>query len=134
MLIDLEARLKRIPIMARREHTLDVRYYNIWRRARARWGAPIRLVLPELKKVSLIMTDRFWVCLDASRHDAFMLAWTDFQVDNRQSLHEPIECHLNYYHFAAAAVRGRSLELMEQHFRERMEETGTEGPKVSSIV
>ena len=120
MMTELDERLARMPVMAQRDDLIEAQIYNLWRRARARWGAPMRLVLPGLKEISLVLTDNYWVCVDTVRFDAPVLAWVDFEVAERNALHTPIACKLNYYHFAASAVRGRTLDLMTQQLAERL--------------
>lgn len=119
-MIFMDDRLARMPVMAQRVDAIEARYYNIWRRARTRWGAPMRLVLPGLREINLILDDQYWVCVDAVKYDAPVLAWIDMEDENRSSLHLPISCKVNYYHFAASAVRAKSLDLMEKILTERL--------------
>jgi hypothetical protein len=116
----MDERLARMPVMAQRIDYIEAGYYNIWRRARARWGAPMRLLLPELKEMSLILDDNYWVCIDTVKYDAPILAWVELEDQDRTTLHLPIACKLNYYHFAASALRARALEQMEITLSERL--------------
>ncbi len=119
-MIDMDKRLAQMPIMAQRAETIDASIYNIWRRARTRWGSPIRLALPELKHIDLVLSDTYWVCVDRVQYDAPVLAWIAFEDHERSAVHLPIACKLNYYHFAASAVRAKTLKLMEQELGERL--------------
>jgi hypothetical protein len=118
MEVDMDARLADMPIMAQRDDRLEADVFNVWRRARNRWGSPIRLEGLGLKQMEFILSDRYWVCVDAIRHDCPILAWVDIQDVGRDALHTPIPCKLNYYHFAASAVRAKALgrvrEILEQ--------------------
>jgi len=64
-----------MPAMAQRDDRIDARYCNVWRRARGRWGAPMRIARPGLKQIVMVLDDEFWVCVDSARYDAPVLAW-----------------------------------------------------------
>ena len=122
MVVDMDDRLADMPIMAQRNDYLEAEVFNVWRRARQRWGNRIRLEGLGLKQMELILTDRYWVCVDTIRHDCPILAWVDIEDEGRDTLHEPIPCKLNYYHFAASAIRGRVLEKARQVLDTRIRE------------
>jgi len=111
--MDLDTRLADMPIMAQRSDSIDARYFNVWQRAQKRFGNCIRLEGLGLKQLEMVMTDQYWVCVDAIQYDCPVLAWVDFKIEDRDNLHKPIPCKLNYYHFAASAVRARILDAME---------------------
>ena len=79
-----------------------------------RRGAPLRLELAGLKEMQMVLADRYWACVNTVHYDAPVLAWIEFAAENRAALHIPIACKLNYYHFAASALRARALAVMEQ--------------------
>lgn len=120
MEVDMDARLADMPIMAQRDDVLEAEIFNVWRRARLRWGTRIRLENLGLRQMEVILTDRYWVCVDAIRHDCPILAWVDIQDADRDSLHRPIPCKLNYYHFAASAVRAKVLQRVRQILEKRL--------------
>ncbi len=120
MQTELDLRLDRMPIMAQRESHIDASAYNVWRRARNIWGAPMKMILPQINEFQLHLTDDYWVIVDLSHHDAPVLAWIDLEDKNRSTLHQPINCKLNYYHFAASAIRAKSLVLMEEMLSARL--------------
>lgn len=122
MEVDLDARIADMPIMAQRDDQLDAGIYNVWRRARSRWGSPIRLEGLGLKQMEFILTDRYWVCVDAIRHDCPVLAWVDIEDAGRNALHTPVPCKLNYYHFAASAVRAKALLKVQEILEQRLAE------------
>jgi len=119
-MIDMDKRLADMPVMAERMDEIEAEYYNVWRRARTRWGAPMRLALPGLREVNLILDDAYWVCVDTARYNAPLLAWVDLQDQDRTNLHLPIPCTLNYYHISASAVRAKSLNLMHKILSDRL--------------
>ena len=120
MQTELDLRLDRMPIMAQRESHIDASAYNVWRRARNVWGAPMKMILPEINEFQLHLTDDYWVVVDLSRNSALVLAWVDLEGRDRTTLHKPITCKLNYYHFAASAIRAKSLILMEEMLGKRL--------------
>jgi hypothetical protein len=119
-MLDMDKRLRDMPVMVQRPDSIDARTYNVWRRARNRWGAPMRLNLPGLREIVMILDDDYWACVDSTRHDLPVLAWVELEDAGRDSLHLPIPCKLNYYHVAASAIRAKSLDLMAQHLTERL--------------
>jgi hypothetical protein len=117
---DLDARLAEMPVMARRDDYLEADVFNLWRRARLRLGSPLRLRDLGLKQMEMILTDAYWVCVDAIQYDCPILAWVGLDAAIRDSLHKPIPCTLNYYHFAASAVRPRVLSKVREVLQERI--------------
>ena len=122
MTLDLDARLAEMPVIARRDDCLDADVFNLWRRARNRLGSPIRLSGLGLKQIEVVLTDSYWVCVDAVQYDCPVLAWVGFDHANRDSLHEPIPCTLNYYHFGASAVRLPVLLKIREVLQKRLSE------------
>ncbi len=118
--MDVENRLAEMPILAQRLDGIDSRYFNVWRRARARFGKTIRLALPGLKQMELVLTDGYWVCVDAVQNDCPILAWVNIEGAGRDALHSTVQCKLNYYHFAASALRARVLDAMERELEKRL--------------
>jgi len=116
----MDARLAEMPVIARRDDYLEADLFNLWRRARNRLGCPLRLSDLGLKQMEMILTDAYWVCVDAIQYDCPILAWVGLDECNRDSLHKPIPCTLNYYHFAASAVRLRVLLKVREILQERL--------------
>jgi hypothetical protein len=120
MNVDMDARLADMPILSQRADHIDAAAFNVWRRARNRWGSPLRLDGLGLKQMELILSDRYWVCVDTFQHDCPVLAWVDIEDSHRDSLHQPIQCKLNYYHFAASALREPVLQAMQDAMNQRL--------------
>jgi hypothetical protein len=114
------SRLADMPVYAQRPDAIDAAHYNLWRRARSRFGTPLRLVLPGLKGMALILDDHAWACVDASQNDLPVLAWVELEDAGRDAIHTPVPCQLNYYHFAASALRARVLDLMARELEARL--------------
>jgi len=105
-------RIDNMPVMASRPTEIDATVYNLWRRARVHLGPNIRLQMPDLPQIVLILDEASWVVVNERQHDLPILAWVDFQDAHRDSIHKPVACTLNYYHYMASSLRGRVLEKM----------------------
>ena len=116
----LDLSLNRMPVMAQRDSFIEAKTYNVWRRARHIWGAPMKMILPKINEFQIHLTDDYWAVVDLSKHDVPVLAWVDMEDQNRTTMHEPITCHLNYYHFAASAIRSKTLNLVEEMLLDRL--------------
>ena len=95
---------------------MQANLYNMWRRVRLHVNLPVRLELPELKSMRLILEEDSWVVVDSSHTDLPMIAWLKFQDNSRSSLHTPVECTMNYYHFMAHKYRERVLKSIAEAF------------------
>jgi len=120
----MTTRIEDVPVFASRADLLDAPVYNLWRRARQRYGSPLRMALPGLKEMALILEDDAWVVIDQRQYDMPVLAWVDFKTHGRDALHEPVACTLNYYHFMASQLRGKVLDLMQQDLERRLRSVG----------
>lgn len=85
-----------------------------------RLGEQIRFRIPRLKHLDLILQKDAWIVVDRVLNDYPIITWTDFEVKNRDSLHEPIKCHIRYFHVAATAIKVQTLEAMEMLLGEEL--------------
>ena len=88
---------------------VDAVLFNLWRRVHLHLNFPTRLALPALKSMELILEEDCWVLVDSQHYDLPMIAWLNFQDEGRSSLHTPVRCTENYYHYMAAQFRERVL-------------------------
>lgn len=116
----MDKRLADMPVMAQRADMIDAKVFNLWRRYRQRADAVERFKLRGLKSMRFILADTYWVVADSANYDAPVIAWIDFDSASRSSLHKPVACKINYYHFAASAVRAKTLDLMVTTFEEAL--------------
>ncbi len=114
------SRVGEVPVYAQRPDEVRASFYNRWRRAKLHWPCPIRLELPLQPNVAMILEEREWVCVDTRQNDLPILAWVEFEDHNRDALHLPVPCKLNYYHFAASRLRAGVLEAAEKALEERL--------------
>ncbi len=86
------------------------------------FGPHTRLDIPDLPQMVLILDEDSWVVVNERQYDLPILAWVDFQDAHRDSLHKPIACTLNYYHYMASSIRAKVLdrmaEILERHLKE----------------
>lgn len=115
------SRVGDIPYLAQRNDEIEAKLYNLWRRAKLHLPMPIRLSLVDYSNFAMLLEDHAWVCVDERQNDLPILAWLDFEDQGRDTLHLPVKCKLNYYHFAASKVRAHSLELMQEELEKRLQ-------------
>lgn len=102
-----------VPLLSSRQTTISANYYNHVQLALKRLGPHIRFQIPKLKHLDLILQKDAWIVVDKVFNDVPVIAWTNFQTEHRENLHEPIPCELRTWHAAAAMIRNRTLEAME---------------------
>ncbi|HHH44056.1 MAG TPA: hypothetical protein ENK49_07960 [Gammaproteobacteria bacterium] len=119
----MSTRIHDMPVYAARTDQVEAALYNLWRRARLHLPMPLRIDLPELKQMALILEEDSWVVVDQCQYDLPVLAWLDFQDSGRTSLHTPVSCTMNYYHYMASHLREKVLTLMLEALESRLSES-----------
>ena len=100
-------------ILDRRPGNVDAHYFNQAQTALKRIGQQMRFKIPTLNHLDLIIQDDAWIIVDRVLNDVPVVAWTDFQSEGRDSLHEPVACEIRLYHFAARMILTTTLDAME---------------------
>lgn len=118
----LYTRHNEVPQLASRKGKVDALYYNQVQTALKQLGPQIRLKIPKLKHLDLILQKDAWIVVDTVLNDIPVVAWTIFETENRDSLHEPIKCEIRFFHFAASMILNRTLEAMELMLGEQLAE------------
>jgi len=118
----LYIRHNEVPQLASRKGKVKALYYNHVQTALKSLGPQIRLKIPKLKHLDLIIQKDAWIIVDTVLNDYPVLAWTNFETEHRDNLHEPIQCEIRFFHFAASMVINRTLEAMELMLREQLAE------------
>lgn len=113
-------RLDDIPVYAARPCEIEALLYNLWRRARQHLGCSLRIELQGMPDMAMLLEDEAWVLVDQRQFDLPVLAWLAFQDKGRDSLHKPVSCTLNYYHFMASQLRARALVVMAEILEQRL--------------
>ena len=109
-------------ILDRRPGKIEAHYFNQAQTAMKRLnmssgkqnGKQIRFKIPTLNHLDLIVQEDSWIIVDRVLNDIPVVAWTDFQTEDRDNLHEPINCEIRLYHFAARMVLQTTLDAMEE--------------------
>ena len=118
----LYTRHNEVPQLASRKGKVDALYYNHVQTALKQLGPQIRLKIPKLKHLDLIIQKDAWIIVDTVLNDIPVVAWTNFETEHRDNLHEPIQCEIRFFHFAASMVLNRTLEAMELMLGEQLAE------------
>lgn len=92
--------------------SIEASVYNHVRLALRRFGAPLRVAVPEHRGLEILLDDNLWLCVDANAEDQPVMAWVEFAVRHRDNLHEPISCTLELYHRCAGLVMGSALDAL----------------------
>ena len=97
--------------------------YNRIRIGLSREKLPWRLNTSKIRCLQFVLNESAWVCVDECQEDLPILAWTDFEVAERDSLEAPVSCKLRLYHTHAGLVMGSVLEALvetvESHYKNR---------------
>ena len=117
-------RINDMPVYETQTDEMDAALYNLWRRARLHLAMPLRIEMPELKQMALILEDDCWVLVDQCQYDLPVLAWLNFQDTGRSSLHTPVSCTVNYYHYLASHLQTKVLTLMNESLQARLSDAG----------
>lgn len=122
------SRVADVPLYAQREDKVNAELYNLWRRAKLHFKVPIRVPVSDSPGFVMILEENEWVCADETMNDLPVLAWVEFDDQGRDSLHTPVKCKLNYYHFAASKIRAYSLEMMKVVLEQRLHDDNQDLP------
>jgi len=109
-----------VPLLHTRKGKVEALHYNHVQTALKRFGKQIRFPIPELKHLDLILQKNAWVVVDRALSDFPILAWIDFETKDRDSLHEPIQCEVLIFHFAASMILRRTLVAMDNLLDEKL--------------
>jgi hypothetical protein len=95
-------------------------YFNHVQTALKRLDNKIRFKIPTLKHLDLILQTDAWIVVDTVLNDMPIIAWSDFNIEHRETLHQPVKCEIRFYHFAADKIMDKTLEAMELVLGEKM--------------
>ncbi len=118
-------RINSMPVYEARTDQIEASLFNLWRRARLHLNMPLRIELPGMKQMVLIVEDDSWVVVDQCQYDLPVLAWLDFQDAGRTTLHMPVTCSMNYYHYLASHLREKVLARMREALEARLSDIDT---------
>jgi hypothetical protein len=121
-----------ILILDRWPGNIDANYFNQAQTALKRIKEQIRFKVPTLNHLDLIVQEDAWIVVDRVLNDVPVVCWTDFQVEGRDSLHEPVPCEIRIYHFAARMILKTTLDAMKSILGQSVSEATDD--KAKSVV
>lgn len=113
-------RLTDLPVYSSTQTTIEAALYNSIRIATQRLPLPIRLSLPRFRYIDIVIDHDSWACVDRSLNDLPIIAWTEFDITQRSSLHLPISCKMAYYHFQSAQVAEGALTFTKTALKRKL--------------
>lgn len=108
----MRSRLDDLPVFETRQVNMRAEDYNLVHIALKRLSNPLRVQLPRLRTLDLILEKDAWVVVDRSLNDIPVIAWIDFKVAHRETLHEPVACERRTYHTHALIIIDKVFEAM----------------------
>ncbi|MFO7594323.1 MAG: hypothetical protein R6X15_09810 [Pseudomonadota bacterium] len=102
-----------VPVYTYRDGVLDALHYNHVQVALNRLGESLRITLPKLQTLDLILQRDAWIIVDRTYNDLPIAAWTNFDKERREGLHEPVHCQIRLFVPNAGVLLKRVLEAME---------------------
>lgn len=129
----MKSSLTDIPIFETSQTSVPAEAFNLARIAIKRLESSLHIKLPKLRTLELIIDNETWIVVDNSLNNVPVMAWLDFQTQDR-ALHEDVPCRLNLYHIHAKIIHDRVLEAMVLILGEMLDEAGETGDgSVSSL-
>jgi len=116
-------RHQELPQLNHRASKVEAHYFNRVQTAFKRIDKEIRFKIPKLKHLDLILQKDAWIVVDTVLNDVPILVWTNFETQNRKSLHEPIKCEMLLFHFAATMILERTLVAMDEIIKAQLADT-----------
>ena len=120
-----------MPRFATREGQVKAIHYNHVQTGLHRLHVKLRYRIPKLKHLDLILQKDAWIVVDHVLNDMPIIAWTNFEIEHRETLHENIKCEIRLFHYAAEMILDRTLDAMELLLGEELAE---ELPEDSSDI
>lgn len=109
-----------VPVLTSRAGKVEANHYNHVLTAIKRLGPELRFRIPKLKHLDLILQKDAWIVVDRALSDYPILCWTDFKVDHRENLHEPIVCEIRIFHYCASMILKKTINAMEMLLGEEL--------------
>ena len=115
------SRVDDMPVYEQQKVEIEARLFNLWLRSKHSIAYPIRFPLSGLRGLVMIMQEGEWLCADETQYDLPVICWIDFQDKGRDTLHTPVACTRNFYHFAAEKIAPQVLELLQLELQQRLD-------------
>ena len=98
--------------------TITADDYNRIRIGLSREKLPWRIKLTRIRCLQFVLNETAWVCIDECQDDLPIMAWADFNTEQRESLEDPVSCRLHLYHTHAGLVMGNALDALVESIEE----------------
>lgn len=102
-----------VPVYSKFKSSVQAIHYNHVVASLKRACSDIRLSIPRLRTLDLILQSDAWILVDRSLNDIPVVAWSDFETEGRDNLHQPVSCWVRLFHAHGEMVMVRVLEAME---------------------
>ena len=109
-----------VPAYEEYPHRVPAQVYNLWRRLWRRGHKPVEFHLEGIPPMAMKLEEFLWVCVDVGLNEAPVIAWSDFQ-DQERALHDPVPCVVTQFHFGASKIREQALLVMGEELTRRLE-------------
>ena len=118
------------------QDTIEAKYFNVALTALKRSKDPIRFKIPGLNHLDLLIQPDAWIIVDRVLNDMPIVAWSGFNTEGRDNLHNPVSCEVRLYHFGARVVLNRTLIAMQEILGRTLKEkaTGNSDKKIVKMV
>ncbi len=116
----MKSRLNDIPIIKSVPSYVGATHFNRVRLSQLRLDESLRLELFSLRGLDIVIENDAWVCIDRTLGDLPVLAWTDFDKNSRNGLHQPVPCKLRFYHNHADLICGTVLDDLGRILERRL--------------
>lgn len=116
----LYTRHNEVPKLSTRAGKVEAIHFNHVHTGLKRIHSQLRYPIPTLKHLDLILQEDAWIVVDRVLNDIPIVCWTNFEVDHRESLHEPIKCEVFFFHYAATMIMNQTLEAMDMMLGEEL--------------
>ena len=95
--------------------TVQAPRFNRIRLSLLRVANPLRVSLRgRVGHGDMLLSDEEWLCVDRQAGDMPLIAWTNFKMNERSALDEPVLCTLHLYHSHAGLLIGPVLAALDE--------------------
>ena len=119
----MKSRLQGLPRYSSKRVEVEAELYNCVKLALLRLGKSLRLPLPSLRHLDVLLDKETWICVDRDQNDIPIIAWLNFEVQHRDSLHQPIACECYSYHSHAEIIEDKVLDLINSLLEQQLHAT-----------
>ena len=116
----MSSRLDGVPRYKTLTTSVPAALFNEVRLALLRLQDSIRFPVKGLRSLYVILDKDAWIVVDAGLNDVPVLAWTEFECEHRDNLHEPIKCKLYMYHAHADIIIDAVMDKIHKELDVRL--------------